>query len=106
MAPESSVLFWSRKRRLWDHNGFLRLVEAPPLSSGVLPSRQQYLIEDYPGTPPPSVYQVTHGTALQAAERYLRHLSCGESRHITSIRKHSGAWRALLNSNRGQRPRY
>ena len=25
-------------------------------------------IEDYPGTPPPSVYQVTHGTAFQAAE--------------------------------------
>ena len=23
---------------------------------------------DHPGTPPPSVYQVTHGTALQAAE--------------------------------------
>ena len=58
------------KRRLWDHNGFLRLVEASPLSSGVLPSRQQYLIEDYPGTPPPSVYQVTQGTALQA-EEYL-----------------------------------
>ena len=31
---------------------------------------------DYPGTPPPSVYQVTHGTALQAAERHVRHLSC------------------------------
>ena len=28
---------------------------------------------DYPGTPPPSVYQVTHGTALQAAERYVSH---------------------------------
>ena len=65
---KSSVLFWTRKRRLWDHNGFLRLVEASPLSSGVLPSRQQYMIEDYPGTPPPSVYQVTQGTALQAAE--------------------------------------
>ena len=25
-------------------------------------------IEDYPGTPPLSVYQVTHGTALQAAD--------------------------------------
>ena len=33
-------------------------------------------IEDYPGTPPPSVYQVTHGTALQAAECYVRYLSC------------------------------
>ena len=42
--------------------------DKPSLSSGVLPSRQQYLIEDYPGTPPPSVYQVTQGTALQAAE--------------------------------------
>ena len=28
-------------------------------------------IEDHPGTPSPSVYQVTHGTALQAAERYV-----------------------------------
>ena len=37
---------------------------------------------DYPGTPPPSVYQVTKSTALQAAERYVRHLSCEESRHI------------------------
>ena len=27
--------------------------DKPSLSSGVLPSRQQYLIEDYPGTPPP-----------------------------------------------------
>ena len=38
----------------------------PSLSSGVLPSRQQYHIGDYPGTPPPSVYQVTQSTALQA----------------------------------------
>ena len=30
---------------------------------------------DYPGTPPPSVYQVTQCTALQAAERHVRHLS-------------------------------
>ena len=35
-------------------------------SFGVLPSRQQYHIGDYPGTPPPSVYQVTQSTALQA----------------------------------------
>ena len=47
--------------------------DKPSLSSGVLPSRQQYHIGDYPGTPPPSVYQVTHGTALQAAERHVRH---------------------------------
>ena len=39
-----------------------------PLSSGVLPSRQQSSVSRLPGTPPPSVYQVTHGTALQAAE--------------------------------------
>ena len=37
----------------------------------------EYRVEDYPGTPPPSVYQVTHGTALQAAERYVRQPSCG-----------------------------
>ena len=42
------------------------------MSSGVLPSRQQYHIGDYPGTPPPSVYQVTQSTALQAAERYVK----------------------------------
>ncbi|MGM9673035.1 MAG: hypothetical protein ACI3XV_05435 [Bacteroidaceae bacterium] len=44
------------------------------LSCGVLPSRQKYHIGDYPGTPPLSVYQVTHGTALQAAEWYVKHL--------------------------------
>ena len=32
----------------------------------------EYRVCLYPGTPPPSVYQVTHGTALQAAERYMR----------------------------------
>ena len=48
--------------------------DKPSLSSGVLPSRQQYHIGVYPGTPPPSVYQVTHDTALQAAECYVRHL--------------------------------
>ena len=42
------------------------------LSSGVLPSRQQYRVYVYPGTPPPSVYQVTHGTAFQAAECYMQ----------------------------------
>ena len=47
--------------------------DKPSLSSGVLPSRQQYHIGVYPGTPPPSVYQVTHGTALQAAECYVIH---------------------------------
>ena len=48
------------------------------LSSGVLPSRQQYHIVDYPGTPPSLVYQVTHGTALQAAECYVQQLCCGD----------------------------
>ena len=42
--------------------------DKPSLSSGVLPSRQQSRVCRLPGTPPPSVYQVTHGTALQAAE--------------------------------------
>ncbi|MDD6821508.1 MAG: hypothetical protein PUD84_03865 [Paraprevotella sp.] len=42
-------------------------------------------IEDYPGTPPPSVYQVTHGTALQATERHVRHLSC-EDRLLIGLR--------------------
>ena len=63
----------STKRLPWSHNDILRLVKAPPLSSSVLPSRQQYRMWDYPGTPPPSVYQVTHGTALQA-ERHVMHL--------------------------------
>ena len=49
-----------------------------PLSSGVLRSRQQSSVSRLPGTPPPSVYQVTHGTALQAAECYVRRLSCGD----------------------------
>ena len=31
----------------------------------------EYHVLVYPGTPPSSVYQVTHGTALQAAERYM-----------------------------------
>ena len=41
-----------------------------------LPGRVSY--RAYPGTPPPSVYQVTRGTAFQAAERYVRRLSCGD----------------------------
>ena len=35
----------------------------------------EYSVYHYPGTPPPSVYQVTHGTALQAAECYVMHHS-------------------------------
>ena len=38
----------------------------------------EYRVEDYPGTPPSSVYQVTHGTAFQAAERNVMHLSYEE----------------------------
>ena len=41
---------------------------------------------NYPGTPPPSVYQVTHGAALQAAERYVKYLAYEDSSHITSLR--------------------
>ena len=65
-----------QKRLRWSQNDILRLVRYP--SCGVLPSRQQYRVEDYPGTPPPSVYQVTHGTAFQAAERYVQQLSCDD----------------------------
>ena len=43
---------------------------------------------NYPGTPPPSVYQVTHGTAFQAAERYVRHMSCTYS--IRGLLHHLG----------------
>ena len=44
------------------------------LGSALICTRFQaeYRVEDYPGTPPPSVYQVTHGTALQAAECYVQ----------------------------------
>ena len=33
-------------------------------------------VGDYPGTPSSSVYQVTHGTAFQAAECYVQQVSC------------------------------
>ena len=43
-------------------------------------------IEDYPGTPPPSVYQVTHGTALQAAECSVRQrMMVLPSRHVGAL---------------------
>ena len=48
--------------------------DKPSLSSGVLPSRQLGRVCRLPGTPPSSVYQVTHGTALQAAECSVRHI--------------------------------
>ena len=51
---------------------------------------------DYPGTPPPSVYQVTHGTALQAAERNVRHLSCEEGTHRSEVIVRSLRWRLIL----------
>ena len=54
----------------WSHNDIPFLVRYP--SSGVLPSRQQSSVSRLPGTPPPSVYQVTQSTALQAAERYVK----------------------------------
>ena len=112
----------STKRLPWSHNDILRLVKAPPLSSSVLPSRQQYRMWDYPGTPPPSVYQVTHGTALQAAECYVQQyilmrmnyhitrtqytLLCLEGNHITSTPQALRCLEGTTLSNRGQRPRY
>ena len=62
----------SKKRLPWSHNDILCLVigSAPILWRTAL--QAEYHIGDYPGTPPPSVYQVTHGTALQAAERYVQ----------------------------------
>ena len=77
----------STKRLPWSHNDILRLVKAPPLSSGVLPSRQQYHIGVYPGTPPSSVYQVTHGTALQAAVSNV-----GLSWHTSSVGVPGYSW--------------
>ena len=48
----------------------------------------------YPGTPPPSVYQVTHGTALQAAECYVMHHSpyarCPFGTHLYGIPRYPG----------------
>ena len=66
----------STKRLRWSHNDILCLVECS-LSCGVLPSRQQSCVCRLPGTPPPSVYQVTHGTALT-----LLNLGC--TRHSSS----------------------
>ena len=74
--PENKITaVGSTKRLPWSHNNILRLVRYP--SCGVLPSRQQSSVSRLPGTPPPSVYQVTHSTALQAAERHVEHMSCG-----------------------------
>ena len=53
------------------YRGNLRINSAPVLWRTAL--QAEYQVWDYPGTPPPSVYQVTHGTALQAAERHVRH---------------------------------
>ena len=69
--PENKITaVGSTKRLPWSHNDILRLVRYP--SSGVLPSRQQSRVSRLPGTPPPSVYQVTQCTALQAAERNVK----------------------------------
>ena len=104
------------------------------LSSGVLPSRQQSSMSRLPGTPPPSVYQVTQCTALQAAECYVMHHSpyarCPFGTHLYGIPRYPGCrfafpWAMSLQplqvlgripqalrclegttlSNRGQRPR-
>ena len=68
--------------------------DKPSLSSGVLPSRQQSRVCRLPGTPPPSVYQVTHGTALQAAECYVMHHSpyarCPFGTHLYGIPRYPG----------------
>ena len=93
----------------------------PSLSSGVLPSRQQSSMSRLPGTPPPSVYQVTHDTALQAAEFYVQQyilmrmnyhitrtqytLLCLEGNHITSTPQALRCLEGTTMSNRGQRPR-
>ena len=69
--PENKITaVGSTKRLPWSHNNILRLVRYP--SCGVLPSRQQSSVSRLPGTPPPSVYQVTQCTALQAAERNVK----------------------------------
>ena len=96
---------------LWPHRTCIRPIrgEKKSLSSGVLPLtllnlgctrhsssqlgsalictrfQAEYHIGNYPGTPPPSVYQVTHGTALQAAECYVQPLSC-EDRFLIGLR--------------------
>ena len=64
------------KNRLpWSHNDILRLVIgfAPVLWRTAL--QAEYRVQDYPGTPPPSVYQVTQSTAFQAAECHVQQLS-------------------------------
>ena len=63
------------------YRGNLRINSAPVLWRTAL--QAEYQVWDYPGTPPPSVYQVTHGTALQAAECHVQHLSYEEANHIT-----------------------
>ena len=42
------------------------------------------------------MYQVTHGTALQAAERNVRHLSCEEGTHRSEVIVRSLRWRLIL----------
>ncbi|MCI6372563.1 MAG: hypothetical protein SPH53_02090 [Bacteroidaceae bacterium] len=63
-----------QNRLPWSHNNILRLVEIPILRRTAL--QAEYGVYRLPGTPPPSVYQVTQCTALQAAECYMQQLSC------------------------------
>ncbi|MDD6606450.1 MAG: hypothetical protein PUF00_01595, partial [Paraprevotella sp.] len=55
------------------YRGNLRISFAPILWRTAL--QAEYRVCLYPGTPPPSVYQVTQSTAFQAAECYMQHLS-------------------------------
>ena len=70
------------KNRLpWSHNDILYLVRGSAPILWRTAFQAEYHVLDYPGTPPPSVYQVTHGTAIQAAERYVQQLFCGDRLH-------------------------
>ena len=73
------TIVWPSKHSTY--RGNLRISSAPILWRTAL--QAEYRVWDYPGTPPPSVYQVTHGTAFQAAERCVLHLSYGVGSHIT-----------------------
>ena len=63
-------------QKVWNYPG-----TPPPSVYQVTQStalQAEYGVYRLPGTPPSAVYQVTHGTAFQAAECYVRHLSCEE----------------------------
>ena len=86
------------------YRGNLRINSAPVLWRTAL--QAEYQVWDYPGTPTPSVYQVTYGTALQAAECHVQHLSYEEANHITRTPSALRCLEGTTLSNRGQRPRY